>query len=314
MCSKPATPERSFGGARAGRIDHTAWCLGSLLTSSALFAVPAEADNPKIVAPSILRAHISTENAFEASVEGGQFLPPGTALIITRVPADITFSAGQETSPGVWEVPLPALNGLKMSVPAIKPTKSNLVLFLARKDKALTVYATANSLLSIEMGNAEEDRARNAKKKAEDGRRAEQDRMAEAQRLVALKRAEEERTLGAKETENTKVAQPLQLAELSNVAADALALSAAAQRLMKRGQEFLEQGNVLIARQYFLRASETGLAGAAFKLAETYDPDELKRQNAHTVVPDAATAKHWYTRALDLGALEANARLSRLGN
>jgi TPR repeat protein len=117
-----------------------------------------------------------------------------------------------------------------------------------------------------------------------------------------LKRAEEERIAPPRST------------QLTNEAVDALEANATAQRLMKRGQEFLEQGNVLIARQYFMRASEGGLAAAAFKLAETYDAAELRRHNAYSVVPDAAAAKRWYMRALDLGAVEASARLVRFGN
>ena len=83
---------------------------------------------------------------------------------------------------------------------------------------------------------------------------------------------------------------------------------------MNRGNEQLGQGNVVVARQYYLRAAQAGLAAAAFKLAETHDPYELVRLNVHGLMPDLAEAKRWYAKALHLGVPEAKTRLSRLGD
>ena len=88
----------------------------------------------------------------------------------------------------------------------------------------------------------------------------------------------------------------------------------ASHRLMNRGNEQLGQGNVVVARQYYLRAAQAGLAAAAFKLAETHDPYELVRLNVHGLMPDLAEAKRWYAQALHLGVPEAKTRLSRLGD
>jgi TPR repeat protein len=57
-----------------------------------------------------------------------------------------------------------------------------------------------------------------------------------------------------------------------------------------------------------------GLANAAFKLAETYDPHELERLGAVGVSADLAEAQRWYARAAEYGADEAKARLVRLSN
>jgi TPR repeat protein len=89
---------------------------------------------------------------------------------------------------------------------------------------------------------------------------------------------------------------------------------AEAERLVSRGERHLADGNITIARQYFLRASELGLAIAALKMAETHDARALGGINVRGLMPDPAEAKKWYERALELGAPEAEARLQRLGS
>ena len=84
-------------------------------------------------------------------------------------------------------------------------------------------------------------------------------------------------------------------------------------RLLSRGDLYITQGNIVVARQYYLRAADMGVANAAIKLAETYDPHEIARLRVIGLFANAAEAKHWYQRASLLGAPEAEARLRRLG-
>lgn len=87
-----------------------------------------------------------------------------------------------------------------------------------------------------------------------------------------------------------------------------------AERLTAQGMRFLESGNIAVARQYFQRAADAGLADGAMRLAETFDPAELDRIAAQGVVPQPAEAKYWYEKALALGARGAKDRLARLAN
>jgi TPR repeat protein len=83
--------------------------------------------------------------------------------------------------------------------------------------------------------------------------------------------------------------------------------------LLQKGMESLRIGNILHARQFFLRAAENGSAEAALALAATYDPVELGRMAEMTrVVPDPALARKWYEKAKELGSSEAEARLAAL--
>jgi TPR repeat protein len=85
-----------------------------------------------------------------------------------------------------------------------------------------------------------------------------------------------------------------------------------AKRLVELGDRHVAQGNIAIARQFYIRAADLGLAIAAMKMAETQDPNELARWNVRGVKPDPAEAKRWYQRALELKASEAEGRLRRL--
>ena len=85
------------------------------------------------------------------------------------------------------------------------------------------------------------------------------------------------------------------------------------ERLFSLGERYRAEGNIVVARQYFLRAAQLGLASAAFKLAVTYDPYELERLNTRGLNADLAEAKRWYARAAEFGAEDAKARLVRLG-
>jgi hypothetical protein len=86
-----------------------------------------------------------------------------------------------------------------------------------------------------------------------------------------------------------------------------------AEKLIARGERDMQDGNVALARQFFLRAAEAGLARAALLLAGTYDPRELARQRVQGVQPNPALARKWYERARELGAPEAEDRLTNLG-
>jgi TPR repeat protein len=51
---------------------------------------------------------------------------------------------------------------------------------------------------------------------------------------------------------------------------------------------------------------------AAHRLAETYDPNELRRLNVQGLLPDVAEAKRWYAQAIALGDTAAQVKLGRL--
>jgi hypothetical protein len=79
----------------------------------------------------------------------------------------------------------------------------------------------------------------------------------------------------------------------------------ATSRLIKRGNDFLKEGDFAAARLVFKRAADAGGAEAALALGSTYDPLVIKQLGAFSVKPDIDSALQWYAKAADLGSAEA---------
>lgn len=84
--------------------------------------------------------------------------------------------------------------------------------------------------------------------------------------------------------------------------------------LLKHGDAFLSIGDLTSARLFYERAATAGDSRAALRLGATFDPDFLERAGLRNVKGDPATARSWYSRALDLGAPEASRPLNSLNN
>jgi hypothetical protein len=84
--------------------------------------------------------------------------------------------------------------------------------------------------------------------------------------------------------------------------------------LMRRARSLLAAGDIPSARLLLERAADAQEAGAAFLLAQTYDPVVLGTQDARRIVPDPTAARTWYERAAQLGSVEAQRRLGQLPN
>ncbi len=83
---------------------------------------------------------------------------------------------------------------------------------------------------------------------------------------------------------------------------------------MARGDELFAVGDVASARLFYQRAGEAGNAKAALRLGETYDPFFLAQARLNGGLGDPALAIHWYRRARDLGASEAEILLKNAEN
>jgi hypothetical protein len=84
--------------------------------------------------------------------------------------------------------------------------------------------------------------------------------------------------------------------------------------LIKRGHDFLKAGDIPSARLVLRRAANAGNAQAALALGGTYDAVLLAELGVLGFVSDAAQARVWYQRALELGSSEASRRLDRLAS
>jgi len=82
--------------------------------------------------------------------------------------------------------------------------------------------------------------------------------------------------------------------------------------LVKRGNEFIANGDLAAARLLLRRGAEAGSAEAALALGATFDPVVMQRLGAIGTTPDIAQARQWYQRAAELGSSAASQRLAGL--
>jgi hypothetical protein len=83
-------------------------------------------------------------------------------------------------------------------------------------------------------------------------------------------------------------------------------------RLIRRGKDFLKDGDFPTARLLFKRAADAGSAEAALALGSTYDPSVIKQLGAVSVTADLDRALKWYETAADRGSADAADRYANL--
>jgi hypothetical protein len=253
-----------------------------------LVAVPLAAQEaPRLQAALTITAAAPSEAALSIEVR-----PPGTApqksfVSLRGLPATVTLSGGQAAGPGLWVVPLSSLPALKMQIPAGSSGQSDVTISLIAMNGRLLAQAKTTLVIEPAAANTGAERMASSPLARAEG---------------AAPRAPEAAPIDAPGAAAAPHVPVLQEAERARAA-----------HLLALGEGYLVDGNVIGARDFFERAAGAGLAGAAMRMAATYDPAELKRLNAHGVAPDLALARKWYERARELGAAEAAERLTRLG-
>jgi hypothetical protein len=82
--------------------------------------------------------------------------------------------------------------------------------------------------------------------------------------------------------------------------------------LVEHGDSLLRTGDIVSARLFYERAAAAGDGRAALRVGATFDPDFLGRAGLGKLQADAAQARLWYSRALELGAADAKRQLDTL--
>jgi hypothetical protein len=86
------------------------------------------------------------------------------------------------------------------------------------------------------------------------------------------------------------------------------------ERLIKRGEDYLAQGDLAAARLILTRAAEARHPRAAYSLAATYDPVVHKQLHVVGLKSDIVQARVWYEKAAEYGSAEASRRLAALAD
>ena len=256
-----------------------AWCPG--------VARAQQASQPQISVASTIVAEPASQTALAILIGPPGVLPEESFVRVRGLPPGVSLTEGLRVAPGWWVTSLVALPRLKANVPAdIGFGRAELVIALVGKDgKVLAEARTALVVASAAMVPSQEDVP------------ADLAPLASAAPTVSTRAAKEDPLTSARVPSPTGPS-----AEDKDRAEGALAL----------GEKYLADGRVLVAREFFQRAADAGLATGALRLASTYDPVELERLQLQGIVPNRALARRWYERARELGAPEAEELLAKL--
>jgi hypothetical protein len=122
------------------------------------------------------------------------------------------------------------------------------------------------------------------------------------------------------DTSTDPAPQPARVATVSVRAPSAAIISPSGldpgevERLVKRGESYLAQGDIAAARLVLRRAAEARDPRAALSLAATFDPAVLRQLHVVGFPPDPAQARAWYEMAAGYGSAEAVRRLAVLSS
>ena len=244
----------------------------------------AQRAEPQISVAEAIVAQPASQASLPIKVGPPEALPSNSFVRLHGLPPTISLTEGHAIGPGSWAIPLFALPALKANVPAGVSGRSEIVISLVAVDGTLLAEATTALVVGPAAMLAPPDQKRTSAATAP----------APPTPVPAVR----------PERGAQPVPRPPELSAEEK---------SRAEKLVVQGDRFFAQGNIAVARQFFQRAAEAGLATGALRLAATFDPAELSRLQAQGVVADRAEARKWYERARELGAPEAEERLARLG-
>jgi hypothetical protein len=273
------------GPVRLGRV-FSALLLGTGLTLGA--SAFGQTSRPiTIKVPPIVVAETASQVAFPIRIEPADAIPRNSFVRMRGLPPMAALSEGYVIGAGSWAVPISALPDLKISLPVAAAGRSEVTILLVAVDGAVLVE-TKTALTVAQAANAGRERSAGPPGGA------------------SMLRAGVPVDLAPPRQETTAAVPPIVPRSQSPERERAM-------RLLVKGNEQLEEGNVSAARLFFERAADAGLAEGAMALAATFDAAELGRRNVRGIKPDSKLARQWYERARQLGAGEADERLRRLG-
>ena len=244
-------------------------------------------ERPSITVAPILSAEATSQVSLAIVVGPAAAIPPRSFIRLHGLPPVAALSDAYSIAPGTWAVALAALPNLRIILPAGVSGRSEILITLVAVDG--TVLAEAKSVLAVAPPRPPSI-ARPAPTPPP---------------VVSVLRAGPRIETSPEATKSVSPA--------ATVPPMAPRERERAQRLMEKGDQELDNGNVSSARLFYEYAADAGLAEAAMALAATFDASELAKRNVRGIAPDAKEAQRWYERARELGAAEAQQRISRLG-
>lgn len=256
-----------------------------------------------------------------------------TLISITGVPAGGRLSSGVDAGGGNWLLPPKRLRGLTMALPAdasgpvqleVQLLESNVRTPLSEKQAfnvavAPATAATASAPQATASAAVQTPPASIAQAAVSQPSPAPTaDRFADAeparspaaaQQWAALPEtpnfstqtvpSSDAQTPAQSDATPSQPTQPTQQAALP--ASQSPMAEADVQDLIREGNRYMRDGEIIRARSYYEQAARAGHGEAALAMGRSFDPSYFERLDRKTGEPDAAQAFEWYRQAMNAG-------------
>jgi hypothetical protein len=252
--------------------------LVGIVSQQAAFA-QAKSQVIEIAMPQLVRVPAAAESDFHIELSPRTAVPDRAILLIKGLPSAVSLSHGRLFESGVWAVPATNLGDLRMISGSTLLSKVDFTVSLVTLSG--NVLAESGSSLSIVRAGQP------------------------LETTAAIHQADQ---VSSGDQTAQQVVPNILPAPPSGKTLESVVL------YMQKGDDFLKNGNINMARAFYTQAADLGWAEGALALGTTYDPTELgKLRVIGGIQPDAAMAKRWYEKAAELGSAQAQTRLSTLG-
>jgi hypothetical protein len=186
------------------------------------------------------------------------------ALKITGLPGDAYLTQGTEVADGEWLLKPAEIEGVKLVVPQAQSSQIDLAVAGVEEKTGVPATPPREMTVALDLGNVTVQPA---------------SAPPESQAFSAT------------------LPQAIPLPQ----EAEADTGSPEAKTMLGKGEALLKTGDLVSARQFFIKAHGLGMAAGAFGAGQTYDPAVYTAMNVHGLAPDPARAREWYDKAASAG-------------
>lgn len=187
------------------------------------------------------------------------------ALKITGLPADAYLTQGREVAAGEWLLKPAEIDGVKLIVPQADAPQLELAVAAVEEKSGSQATPPQEMMVELDLG---------------------------AVKVLPANAPPEAQT-------NTIPQLPAAIPLPQEVE------NSDAKSFFSKADALLKTGDLVSARQYFIKAHGLGLAEAAYGAGQTFDPIVYAAMNVHGLQADKAKALDWYQKAANAGHLEA---------
>ncbi len=332
ISSYPPQPERAGAEGKSGQVLRNAAGdpgYGSPTESlaSGASARPTEAPNDLVASDVVVPAGQSAA----LSIKLNSTRPTDQTLVsISGVPQGARLNAGIDAGGGNWLLPPRRLNGLVLNLPADAPSSISLGVQLldsnvrtplsekrtfavrltgkegapaqARNEERTETVVASVASISTSAFNTQTLSAGLAAAPSAAANANPQPEQFRTQTVPASPASSASPQIASLPVVTPFVAPPkgvIQQAEIED--------------LIREGNKRMREGDIVEARQFYLKAVNLGDAEAALAMGRSFDPIYFARIDKKNAEPDVAKAFDWYRKAMDSGATQtAKIRIENL--